>query len=118
MDLLALCASIAPPPRDTCRLRLLVAVGPDTTAELRAGDKSIRESRAGTPSTQATFPSLAKVRIGGATMCLRHSSIAWALTFGLIFGAPLLGRAGNVFLSGHDPDFHALLGSNASGAQD
>ena len=51
-------------------------------------------------------------------MCLRHSRIAWLLTFGLIFGAPQLGHAGNVFLSGHDPDFHALLGSNASGAQD
>jgi hypothetical protein len=40
------------------------------------------------------------------------------LTLALVFGVPLPGNAGNVFLSGHDPDFHALLGSNALGAQD
>ena len=30
---------------------------------------------------------------------------------------PTLARAGSIFLTGHDPDFHATLGGNAFGAQ-
>jgi len=51
-------------------------------------------------------------------MFLRHSQVASMLTLGLILGAPLPGNAGNIFLSGHDPDFHAALGPSATGAQD
>jgi len=51
-------------------------------------------------------------------MYLRQSSVASMLAVGLILGAALPGSAGNIFLSGHDPDFHALLGPNATGAQD
>jgi len=49
---------------------------------------------------------------------MRSSCIAIGLTLAL---SGLLARpsiAGNIFLSGHDPDFHAAQGPNAVGAQD
>ncbi|HME71254.1 MAG TPA: PEP-CTERM sorting domain-containing protein [Myxococcota bacterium] len=51
-------------------------------------------------------------------MYFRRSWTMSMLIVGLIFGVAVPGKAGNVFLSGHDPDFHALNGANALGAQD
>ncbi|MBX9582871.1 MAG: hypothetical protein K2X87_21395 [Gemmataceae bacterium] len=45
---------------------------------------------------------------------MRPASLLLALTFGLI--VPTSASAGSIFLTGHDPDFHAYLGGNPSGA--
>jgi hypothetical protein len=47
---------------------------------------------------------------------LRAAAAGLALAAALI-ALPATGHAGSVFLTGHDPDFHALLGANALGAQ-
>jgi hypothetical protein len=44
---------------------------------------------------------------------LRAAAIA-----ALLVGAPTAALAGAIFLTGHDPDFHASLGGNTTGARD
>ncbi len=39
-----------------------------------------------------------------------------ALAVAALVGMPDMSRAGSIFLTGHDPDFHAILGGNTSGA--
>jgi PEP-CTERM motif-containing protein len=46
----------------------------------------------------------------------RRASVTLTV-FGLVFGLLSCSWAGNVFVTGHDPDFHASLGGNAAGAQ-
>jgi hypothetical protein len=56
----------------------------------------------------------------GATMSYsRLASIlsGAATALALLVGVPAAAIAGSIFLTGHDPDFHASLGGNLSGAQ-
>lgn len=46
----------------------------------------------------------------------RHAVAAFAALLLGIVGNPTPAAAGSILLTGHDPDFHALLGSNAAGA--
>lgn len=54
---------------------------------------------------------------------MKHSKTVW-LTARLVFGGVMLATvcgasyAGAIFLTGHDPDFHASLGGNTTGARD
>lgn len=43
-------------------------------------------------------------------------AVRWVTCF-LAWGAASIAAAGNVFVTGHDPDFHASFGGNALGAQ-
>ena len=42
---------------------------------------------------------------------------AFILSVILVFGLTTTALGGSIFLTGHDPDFHALVGGNSSGAQ-
>ena len=49
-------------------------------------------------------------------MSIKHGGTT-AVVLGLLALSPPA-AAGSIFLTGHDPDFHALVGGNGGGAQD
>jgi hypothetical protein len=58
-------------------------------------------------------------RLSGSPRCLHlqaGAAVHWLLVACLL-GAPNLAWAGSIFLTGHDPDFHAVRGPNSVGAK-
>src|SRR6266508_335669 len=48
---------------------------------------------------------------------MRSRLLCWAFIFFAVVGTAAAARAGSIFLTGHDPDFHGDVGGNAAGAQ-
>jgi len=54
---------------------------------------------------------------------MKHIDVVWttiklSLCVAVLAGACVTSQAGSIFLTGHDPDFHAYLGGNTTGARD
>ena len=54
---------------------------------------------------------------------MKRAGNLWLAARGALIGATLTmfcstSQAGSIFLTGHDPDFHASLGGNLTGARD